>query len=289
MKYALKKVRRIRIEDIATGASKATLNDLTDVTFQGSSETVYAEGADGAHLAAFDINKVSSMTATNGSIDLDTLALQVGTQTNYVASGTEISYRETHTLTAAEATAKKFKTRFLATGTAGKEIRYIYRVDASGLPDLSGTWDGEGGYDYNSVFTQVGSSPAPDQFTYDAETGEVTLGITSIAAGTVLVFDYYPTTSEYTEIVNDGNKFSISGKVIIDAWFTDLCDDTDVPLQIVLDKGKLSGEYNIGFGNQAATHQISVEATTTACSDDKTLWHLYVYDEDNMAEPASAT
>lgn len=286
MKYALKKVRRIRIEDIATRMSKATLNDLADVTFQGSSETVYAEGADGAHLAAFDINKVSSMTATNGSIDLDTLALQVGTQTNYVASGTAISYRETHTVTAEEVTANKFTSKFIATGIAGHEIEHVYLVDESGLPDLSGTKT-DNSYAYTAVLEQKSATGA-NAFTYTASSKELAFESDFLREGMVLVFDYYPTTTKYTEIVNDGNKFSISGRVIIDAWFTDLCSDEDVPMQIVLDKGRLSGEYNIGFGNQAATHQINVEATTTACSDDKTLWHLYVYNEDNMVKEVSS-
>lgn len=281
MKYAFKKARRIRIEDISTRESKATLNDLTDVTFQGSSETVYAEGADGARLAAFDINKVSSLTATNGSIDLDTLALQVGTRTNYVESGNAISYRDIHTVTASEATANKFTSRFVASGVTGQEIKYAYTVDASGIPDLSGKFDDDGEYEYNSRLTQD-TTVGAGKFKYTPSTRILEFNTGFLTAGMVIIFDYYPTTENYTEIINDGDKFSISGRVIVDAWFTDLCTDDDVPVQIVLDKGKLSGEYSIGFGNQAATHQITVEATTSACSEEKTLWHLYVYDEDNM-------
>ena len=61
MKYAFKKVRRIIINDLATKKHRVTLNDLKNFKISGSQDTIYAEGQEGAKLAALDVNKVSSI------------------------------------------------------------------------------------------------------------------------------------------------------------------------------------------------------------------------------------
>ena len=53
MKYAFKKVRHIIINDLATKKHKITLNDLKNLKINGSQDTVYAEGQDGARLVFF--------------------------------------------------------------------------------------------------------------------------------------------------------------------------------------------------------------------------------------------
>ena len=56
MRYAMKKVRNIVGRDIATGKNKFVLSDLKSLTISGSSDVVWADGADGAHLVGFDTN-----------------------------------------------------------------------------------------------------------------------------------------------------------------------------------------------------------------------------------------
>ena len=69
MKYALKKIRMMRVYDINSGVHKVTLNDLKTAQFTGSQETIYVEGTDGAKLVGFDINKVAGFNATNATVD----------------------------------------------------------------------------------------------------------------------------------------------------------------------------------------------------------------------------
>ena len=122
MKYALKKIRRIRVEGIGTndkGLHKATLDDLKNISIKGSNDTEYAEGRDGARLAAFDVKKVSSIEATNGSIDLNFMALQLGEVVNTQSSDSNINTlgivrEETHVITAEDVKNEYIQLEYLA-------------------------------------------------------------------------------------------------------------------------------------------------------------------------------
>lgn len=260
MKYAFKKTRRIIINDLATKEHKVTLDDLKNFKINGSQDTVYAEGADGAKLAAFDVNKVASITAENGSVDEGYLALQVGSDVVKVTNGTSVLIRE-------EFEVKKDETTvvlsYKATGATGNEVRHIYKADANGQPANS--------------YTQNAEASAT-AFAYAPATKTITLPTNAFSEGDTVIVDYYPKFSEYEEIANDANKFSMAGEVIVDAWFTDLCTQADVPMQLYLAKGKISGAIDLSAGDQAAVQGIEIEALTRACGDAKNLWTLRKYD-----------
>ena len=264
MKYAFKKVRRIIINDLATKKHKVTLNDLKNFKISGSQDTVYAEGADGAKLAAFDVKKVASITADNGSIDEGYIALQVGADVVKVTNGKSILIREEYEIASS---ATSVTLAYKATGTVGNEVRYIYKADSNGLPETA---------------YEQGATASATKFAYAPGTKVITLPTGVFADGDVVIVDYYPTFSEYEEIANDANKFSISGEVIVDAWFTDLCTEADVPLQMYLPKGKISGAIDMSAGDQAAVQSVSIESMTRACAGEtKNLWTLRKYDLTN--------
>ena len=264
MKYAFKKVRRIIINDLATKKHKVTLNDLKNFKISGSQDTVYSEGADGAKLAAFDVNKVSSITAENGTIDEGYLAMQVGSDVVKITNGSSILIREEFEVTGG---ATKVNLSYAASGAVGNEIRYIYKADSNGNP--------------GDVYTQNASVSATE-FTYTPSDKSIELPTGMFKNGDTVIIDYYPTFSEYEEIANDADKFSMSGEVIVDAWFTDLCSDADVPLQMYLPKGKISGTIDISAGDQAAVQNIEIEALAKTCSSDgNNLWTLRKYDMSN--------
>ena len=74
----------------------------------------------------------------------------------------------------------------------------------------------------------------------------------------------------------------MTGEVIVDAWFTDLCSEADVPLQLYTPKGKISGAIDMSAGDQAAVQNIEIEALVRACAgESKTLWVLRKYDMSN--------
>ncbi len=264
MKYALKKVRHIIINELGTKKHRVTLNDLKNFKISGSQETVYAEGQEGAKLAAFDINKVASITAENGAIDEGYIALQTGSDVVKVTNGSGILVREEFEVGGEDTTVVL---SYSATGSAGSEIRYIYKADANGLP--------------SKTYAQSETSSATG-FTYDVESKTITLPTGAFSAGDTVIVDYYPTFSEYEEIANDANKFSMTGEVIVDAWFRDLVSEADVPLQLYLPKGKISGTIDMSLGDQAAVQNIEIEALTKSCANDnKNLWVLRKYDMSN--------
>lgn len=264
MKYAFKKVRRIIINDLATKKHKVTLNDLKNFKITGSQDTVYAEGADGAKLAAFDVNKVAGISAENGAVDEGYLALQVGSDVVKVTNGSSILIREEFEV--GDGTTK-VTLSYKATGKEGNEVRYIYKADSNGNPGDE--------YTQNDIASAI-------SFAYDPDSKEITLPTGAFEEGDVVVIDYYPTFSEYEEIVNDANKFSMTGEVIVDAWFTDLCSEADVPLQLYTPKGKISGAIDMSAGDQAAVQNIEIEALVRACAgESKALWILRKYDMSN--------
>lgn len=265
MKYAFKKVRRIIINDLATKKHRVTLNDLKNFKISGSQDTIYAEGQEGAKLAAFDVNKVSSISAENGTVDEGYLALQVGSEVVKVTNSSDILIREEFDIKGEEASVVL---KYKATGATGNEVRYIYKADSNGIPSES--------------FTQ-NSEVSATAFKYEPSSKTITLPTGIFKAGDTVIVDYYPTFSEIEEIANDADKFSMSGEVIVDAWFTDLCTESDVPLQLYLPKGKISGAIDLSIGDQAAVQGIEIEALTSGCAG-KSLWVLRKYDMSNVVE-----
>lgn len=267
MKYLLKKLRRLRVFDLENGRLTVMMTDLKTGQFTGSQETVYAEGADGAKLGAFDINKVAGFNATNGTIDLGYLALQVGGEVIEVSNGNEVTLHEV--LKTADGTTVTLKHK--ASGEVGNEIGYIYPIDRDGMPD------------YAHAYAQ-GATASATEFAYDPATKQITLPTGVFSANDEVSVHYCPTFKTYKELTNDSNKFASSGRIVIDAWFTDSCTNKDTPLQVVLPKGKISGEVDISFGDQAAVQNIAVEAMSTICDENQTLWKLYDFDENEIID-----
>ena len=266
MQYALKKIRRMRVYDKATGEHKVTLNQFKTAQFTGSNDTVYAEGIDGTKLAAFETNKVAGFNGTNGVIDAGYIALQVGSEIVEVTNGTEIQLRAELKTTDGTKVILPHK----ATGDVGNEIGFIYAVDTNGQPAKS--------------YEQAAAASATE-FAYDPKTKEITLPTGVFKAGDGVVVDYFPKFSKYQRIDNDAHKFSITGRVVVEAWFTDLCTQEDVPLMVVLDSGKISGELDLSLGDQAAVQNVAVEAMASACyGASQNLWKMYTYDEEEIID-----
>ena len=116
-----------------------------------------ADGADGAHLVGFDTNKVSTIEAENGSIDIGYLETQTGGTLTKVENGTGVLFTETLT-----ATGGKVTTSHKASGVAGNEIGYVYPLDETSDPDRM------------NAYVQ-GASASTTEFAYNPATKEITL------------------------------------------------------------------------------------------------------------------
>ena len=264
MRYALKKVRNIVGRDIATGKNKFVLSDLKSLTIAGNADVVWADGNDGAHLVGFDTNKVSSITAENGSIDIGYLETQTGGSLRKVENGTEVLFTEVLAVSGGKAT-----TTHRASGVVGNEIGFAYPLDATSDPDRM------------NAYVQ-GATASATEFAYDPEKKEITLPTGKFADGDKVYVEYFPTFGSYEELDNDSDKFSETVAVYANVWMTDICTKKDIPAQLVMESGKVSGEINYAMGSEAAVQNVSIEALQ-ACGQ-KNLWKLFKYDLSEILE-----
>lgn len=264
MRYALKKVRNIVGRDIATGKNKFVLSDLKSLTISGNSDVVWADGADGAHLVGFDTNKVSTIEAENGSIDIGYLETQTGGTLKKVENGTDVLFTEVLTVKEGKAT-----TTHKASGVVGGELKYAYPLDATSDPDRMNAYEQ----------AEIASETA---FAYDPESKEITLPTGKFADGDKVYVEYFPTFGSYEQLDNDSDKFSETVSVYANVWMTDICTKKDIPAQLVMESGKVSGEINYTMGSDAAVQNVSIEALQ-ACGE-KNLWRLYKYDLSEILE-----
>lgn len=258
MRYALKKVRNITGRDIATGKNKFILSDLKTLTISGSADVVWADGSDGAHLVGFDVNKVATIEAENGAIDIGYLETQTGGTLKKVENGNAVLFTETLVVSGGKAV-----TTHKASGTVGDELGYVYPLDATSDPDRFNAYE-------------QGATASETEFAYDPATKEITLPTDKFADGDKVYVEYFPTFSSYEELDNDSDKFSETVSVYANIWLTDLCTKKDIPAQLVMESGKVSGEINYQMGDNAAVQNVSIEALQ-ACGE-KNLWKLYKYD-----------
>lgn len=265
-KYVLKKVDKIRKYNSSTGVHDFTLGDLQSVKFSTSSDTVYAEGANGSHLAAFDQAKVVSLEATNGAIVSGALASTAGTTEVTVTAGNEIKLREKYKITSTT----KLVMNHVARGDVGVEIGWIYKGDGNGDPDSS------------NKFAQ-GAAAGADTFSYDPATKTITLPTNVFKVGDTVIVDYHPRFSEYKKITSKSDEFSVAGDIWVDAWFTDLCTQDDVPMFLHMPAGKVSAKFDMSFGKEAAVQAITIEGVESSCAGASHVqWELYTADMEKI-------
>lgn len=258
MRYALKRIRKITGRDIETGKNKFVLGDLKSLTISGTSEVVWADGNEGTHLVGFDTTKAATLEAENGSIEMGYLETQTGGVMKKVENGTGILFSEVLTVKSNKAT-----TTHKASGLTGNELKFVYPLDATGDPDRS------------AVLTQDSQAEA-GKFAYAPDTKEISFEASKLKDGDKVYVEYFPTFKTYEELDNDVDKFSETVSVYVDVWLTDICTKKDLPAQLVMDAGKVSGEISYQMGSDAAIQNISIEGLAT-CSG-SSLWKLFKYD-----------
>ena len=267
MRYVLKKARRVIINDIVTHKHKVTLVELKNAEITDGQDTLWAEGADGVRLVGFDSKKTSTLKFESGVVSTGAIAAQVGSDLVTVTNGNKIKIREEFTLGESPTT---ITLAHKASGTAGNEIMWIYKEDSTGEP--------------SKEYAQAATASATE-FSYDSSTKVVTLPTGAFSAGDVVCIDYFPTFSTYTEIENDADKFSFTGEIFFDGYWTDVCTKQDVALQLYCPAGKVEGTLDLKFGDAVATQSISIDALADQCAGkQKTLWVMRNYSMENIVD-----
>jgi hypothetical protein len=263
MKYGLKKIKRVIINDIKTKKHKCTIVEIKSGSLAQGQEIVWLEGQDGSRLAGYDTTKTSTLNFESGVISVGVLETQTGGTLKAVTNGTGIKLREYLT---AGTGGTSCTTTYLASGEAGKEILWIYPEDDTGDPDNA------------NAYAQAGTASATE-FSYAAATGVITLPTGKFAEGDTVIVDYYPTFDSYKELENNNSNFSFTGEVFVDCYMTDLSTQADVPAQIYCPAGRIGGAFDFSFGDTPAVQSVSIEALASqAAGKVGQMWVLRLYD-----------
>ena len=269
MRYVLKKARRVTINDTVTKKHKFTIVEIKSASLNNGQETQFAEGVDGSQLAAFDSKKTTQFTFESGVLSTGVIEAQTGGSLVEVTNGTAVKYIEEFTLSGSATT---ITLAHKARGTTGNEVGWIYKEDSTGEPLT----------DSSNSFAQ-GATASATAFSYDATTKVITLPTGKFADGDTVYVEYFPKYTKYTELSNDADKFSVTGEVYVDAYWTDVCTKKDVALQLYCPAGKVSGAFEFTFGDSVATQKVTIDALVDQCrGKTKTLFTLRNYDNEDI-------
>ncbi|MCM1315241.1 MAG: hypothetical protein NC244_07740 [Alistipes senegalensis] len=263
-KYIIQNIDAVTAFDLENGALLFRAEDLKDGTMTNEQETVYATGKNGVKIGSGDRNKASRFTATNGAIVDGIIAAQVGSDV-VVENIVVPDYFEVLTVEKGSATVQ---TTYKAAGKTGEEIKYIYSRNP----------DGTAGAKY-----AISAAAGEDTFAYDPATRTITLPTGAFADGGEIIAIYDITVKNVKHIQNVEDKFSKSVKAVFDIWAKNICTEKAYFGKIVYPKGKVSGNWELAFGDDPSVQNLEIEALSGGCSGtSKVLWDMYIFDGDDI-------
>ena len=267
-KYIIQNIERITAFDLTNGACDFIMDDLQEAQLSVASEIVYAEGKNGVKIGSADRNKESSFTATNGAIVDGVLAAQLGTD---VELGTFIVPNYMDIMTTANGTTAT--TEYIAQGATGAEITWIYKRNT----------DGTLGAKYG-----IAAVASATKFAYNPSTKVITLPTDAFDSGDELVAFYDIEVANAKRIQNAEDKFSKTDKVIFDVFAKDICTEKSYYATIIFYKGKISGTFDLSFGNDPSTQNVEITALSGGCNkgSSKLLWDMIIWDADEVTDGA---
>lgn len=265
-KYIIQNIERILAFDLTTGACDFIADDLQEAQLSVSSEIVYAEGKNGVKIGSADRNKESTFTATNGAIVDGILAAQLGTD---VEIGKFIVPNYMDIMTTTNGTSAT--TEFIAQGAAGNEIAFIYKRNTDGT--------------LGAKFP-IAATASATAFAYNPETKVITLPTGVFSANDELVAFYDIEVDNAKRIQNAEDKFSKTDKVIFEVFAKDICTEKAYYATIIFYKGKISGTFDLSFGNDPSTQNLEITALSGGCNKgaSKLLWDMIIWDSDEVTD-----
>lgn len=265
-KYIVQNIEAVSGYDLEDATLLFRAEDLKSGTMTNEQETVYATGKNGVKIGSGDRNKASRFTAENGAIVDGIIAAQVGsdviTEDAIVPDYFDIiEVTGTDTLTA--------KTTYKAAGETGAEIKFIYARNA----------DGTAGKKY-----AISSAASAENFAYDPTTQVISLPTDAgFKAGDEIIAIYDLSVKGAKHIRNEENKFSITVRAVFDIIAKDICTEKSYLGKIIYPKGKVSGNFELSFGDDPSVQNLEIEAMSGACSGStKVLWDMFIYNEDDV-------
>lgn len=263
--FTITSLDRIHAYDRVTKKGEFLVTELQNTTISNTEETVDITGKGGRLLKQIKRNKAVSVTGASALLSGDLMGAQTGSEQTYSTSY-KARIPDIITVTAADVTAGKVKTTFVAAGTAGSEILDVRVMsDNGGL--IKNTW------------TQA-STAAAGKYAYDPATRELSFPTdASITAGQkiVVMYDYTVTGSK---VVNESDVFGKTLYLVIDCTGVDACDN-EYKCQFIVYRAQFSGEFDIELGGDQTIQNFSANSLVDTCAATQTngLWEFLVYND----------
>lgn len=246
-KLVIKSIEELYAFSISTGELRFAFDQMKSAELSGDNETVYAEGKQGTTLASLKKKKSAKFSAENGFVVASALATQLGSDVEDASSTSKIRVQRQEYIELASGT-----TLTLTDTPVEGSVKYIYLLNA----DMT----------KNKTLTLTTDFTVSDKTVTLKETPET---------GTYLVI-YDTDVSVAKRIINDGEKFSESVKLVINMLGEDPCTKEDFLVQTTIPVADLSGSFSLSVGDNPAVQKIEATAMLNVCSTNKELFSIVI-------------
>lgn len=260
---------RVRMQDKTTGELMYMVDQIKDATLTNGAEQVFITGSAGVRLATLNRNKSTSFSFNNGLVSMSMLASQTGSDRELASSVNKIKTPAFEVIKVGTSDGSTVNTtvtlKNVPVGIAGAEIPFIYILQKD-----------------NSLGQKfaIGVSASSTAFALNPETKTITLPTgAGITAETQIAVDYEYMAESAIRVVNRGDVYGKSGRVIVELLLRDICDQNKLYYsQLILPNASASGQFEFAFGSEGVVHSWSCEANQDICSADKELFSWIVPD-----------
>jgi hypothetical protein len=260
--YLFRKVLKISVFDVEDHLKLlGSMSLFNSVNFSNESQSTDISSA-GNIIARLDYGKTATLSGEATLISENILGLQAGVTVENVTNVSDVSIPDTITVMGDRATAT-----YVATGTPDSEIGYAYLIDNQGSPIKTFKQDAVAG---------------PGTFSYSATTNELVFDAGEVPDGTKVLINTYPTISSAKLIINNSDKFAMSGYITCDILAADPCNlNNEFLFKLIIPNGKFSGTYSWDISGTDAPVQAFEITSMLPCGVNE-LWRAYVFDEEDV-------
>ncbi len=252
-----------------TGLLDYTLDELQNVTIEGSQEKTEITGMNGEIVGYKKKNKSIKGSGTSGFVSAGLLKSQTG---GVIKTGNlTIKKSEIKTITAANA---PIITDEVALGVVGSEIGEIQLFDKN---------------NYLIAIYAQGTTASADKFAYNPSTKEITLPTDSrIEAGMNILYAYTRTINGEC-VTNPSNKYSETAEIWFYGFGTDNCDNTYYA-GVHIPRADFDGDFSLPFGEDQTTHNFSFQGLPDHCNKnaESNLFEIYIYKTEDEVSGVSS-
>lgn len=235
---------RVRMQDKSTGELMYMVDQIKDATLTNGAEQVFITGSAGVRLATLNRNKTTSFSFNNGLVSMSMLASQTGSDRELASSVNKIKTPAFEVIKVGTSDGSTVNTTItlknVPVGIEGAEIPFIYILQKD-----------------NSLGQKfaIGVSASSTAFALNPETKTITLPTgAGITAETQIAVDYEYMAESAIRVVNRGDVYGKSGRVIVELLLRDICDQNKLYYsQLILPNASASGQFEFAFGSEGNT------------------------------------